>query len=194
MSNYNQTPVYWLTFLESVVFESSLLLTQIWIEIFSSAAFFFHVLSINFLRIACLTLLVNSLFCEYPVFPSVTDLACVHLNKVEFNSHHAPAPLAGCSVSTGRRRHLLQVSRTGVKHTTACVTTSCFCQMVPHWPCIHSTLHHRRLSSSQIPPQVCSQDLNISAGYPMFCLYWVLTCSAENRCGFLADFVLCVPG
>lgn len=117
MSNYNQTPVYWLTFLESVFLESSLLLTLIWIEIFSSVVFFFPVLFTNFLRIVCLTLLVDSLFCESPVFSFVTDLACVHLNKVEFYSHHASVPFAGCSVSPGHRRHLLQVWRTGVKQT-----------------------------------------------------------------------------
>lgn len=192
MSNYNQTPVDWLTFLESVFLESSLLLTQIWIETFSSAVFFFRVLFTNVLRIACLTLWVNSLIWEFPVFPFLTDLACVHLNKVEFDSHHALIPLAGCTVSTGHRRHLLQVWRTGVKQTPQPVRQL---HVFVRWYLIDpSTLHHRRLSSSQIPPQVCSQDLNISAGYPMFCLYRVWTCSAENRCGFLAGFVLCVPG
>lgn len=88
-------------FLESVFFESSLLLTQIWMETFSSAVFFFRVLFTNVLRIACLTLWVDSLICEFPVFPFLTDLACVYLNKVEFDSHHALIPLAGCTVSTG---------------------------------------------------------------------------------------------
>lgn len=183
MSNYNQTPVYWLTFLESVFLESSLLLTQIWIETFSSAVFFFRVLFTNFLSIVCLSLLVDSLFCESPVFPFVIDLACVHWNKGEFYSHHAPVPLQDVQSALPQETSAPGLEDRRETDTPACVTPSYFCQMVPHWPCIHSTLHHRRLSSSQISPQVCSQDLNISAGYPMFCLYWVLTCSAENRCG-----------
>lgn len=100
-----------------IFFENSLLLTLIRIEAFSLAVFFFHVFFAISLRIACLTLLVDSLFYGSLIFLFVTDLDCVHLNKVGFSSHNAPVLLAGFLVSTGCVRHLLQVWKAEVKQT-----------------------------------------------------------------------------